>query len=280
MRPDHHVAARHFEALGTSCSLHGVGAAPSSMLEAELWVRELGSRLTRFSQTSELAMLNSSGGRWVHVSPDLEALLSGSLRAFELSGGLVNVAILPSMMATGYTRSFAVGPTAVALEEARPAPQLPRVLEVKPGLARLAPGAGLDLGGIAKGWMADRLSERLGGNSVVNLGGDLVAHGEGPDGTGWPIGMAGTTLMLRDQAAATSSLLRRRWGDGVHHLIDPRTGRPADTGLAEVSVVADTGAGAEVIAKTALLVGPRLAPAFCAAHALAWWLLPGGTHDD
>jgi thiamine biosynthesis lipoprotein len=68
-------------------------------------------------------------------------------------------------------------------------------------------------------------------------------------------------------------VLRRRWGD-VHHLIDPRTGLPSRSGLEEVSVVAGTGLQAEVIAKTALLAGPDLAPAICAAHALAWWLGP------
>jgi thiamine biosynthesis lipoprotein len=69
-----------------------------------------------------------------------------------------------------------------------------------------------------------------------------------------------------------------RRGGRLHHLIDPRTGLPAQTGLEEVSVVAASGFEAEVVAKTALLLGPDLAPAYCAAHAMAWWL--SGTHDD
>jgi FAD:protein FMN transferase len=83
--------------------------------------------------------------------------------------------------------------------------------------------------------------------------------------------VAGVTLLLRDQGAATSSVRRRRWGEH-HHLIDPRTGLPARTGLEEVSVVATNGVKAEVVAKAALLVGPELAPIYCAAHALAWCL--------
>jgi thiamine biosynthesis lipoprotein len=82
--------------------------------------------------------------------------------------------------------------------------------------------------------------------------------------------------MLRDQGAATSSVRRRRWGE-VHHLIDPRTGLPSNSALDEVSVVAASGFDAEVIAKTALLLGPELAPTYCASHALAWWL--GDRHD-
>jgi thiamine biosynthesis lipoprotein len=87
------------------------------------------------------------------------------------------------------------------------------------------------------------------------------------------VGFAGVTVLLRDQGAATSGVRRRRWGE-LHHLIDPRTGVPAKTGLEEVSVVAASGLEAEVVAKTALLVGPELAPVYCAAHALAWWLSP------
>ncbi|OLC04383.1 MAG: hypothetical protein AUI15_01040 [Actinobacteria bacterium 13_2_20CM_2_66_6] len=66
---------------------------------------------------------------------------------------------------------------------------------------------------------------------------------------------------------------RRRWAGDVHHVIDPRTGRPSDSGLVEVSVIAATAVDAEVIAKTALIAGPVVAPAFCAAHAEAWWWL-------
>jgi thiamine biosynthesis lipoprotein len=148
---------------------------------------------------------------------------------------------------------------------------LPDVLTVRGGRARLEPGCGIDLGGVAKGWMADRLCEQLGSNSLANLGGDLSASGGGPQDDGWPVGLGGVTLMLRDQGAATSSTRCRRWGE-VHHLIDPRTGLPSRTGIEEVSVVARTGFDAEVIAKTALLIGPDLAPAYCAGSALAWWL--------
>jgi thiamine biosynthesis lipoprotein len=273
MPPEARVSAHHFDALGTTCSLFGVGVSASPLQEGETWVRELGARLTRFSTASELVRLNSSAGRWMRVSAEMEEVLRESLRAFELSAGLVNAAVLESMMAIGYTRTLAEGPTATRLRDAHSAPRLPEVLEVRAGAARLSSCAGLDLGGIAKGWMADRLSERLGRNVLVNLGGDLRARGDGPEGSGWPVGIAGHTVLLQDHGAATSSVRRRRWGDGLHHLIDPRTGRPADTGLAEASVVAETAAAAEVIAKAAVLAGPELAPTLCATHAQAWWLL-------
>jgi thiamine biosynthesis lipoprotein len=269
------VEAHHFEALGTSCSLFGVGVTRTELLQGEFWVRALGMRVTRFSDRSELVLLNNAEGEWVHVSAEMEALLREALRAYELSAGLVNVAVLPSMLAIGYTRSLAAGASTPKLEAVRPAPPLDEVLSVRPGRARLQAGCGLDLGGIAKGWMADRLAARLGPNTLANLGGDLRAIGPGPRGDGWPVGFAGVTVMLRDQGAATSSVRRRRWGD-VHHLIDPRTGLPSQSGLEEVSVVAATGGDAEVVAKTALLLGPGLATSYCAAHAQAWWLSSSG----
>ena len=264
----------HFEALGTTCSLFAVGLSQDRLRDGESWVHEVGARLTRFSADSELSRLNAAHGFWAEVSADTEAVLRQALVAYETSYGLVNAAVLPSMRAIGYVQSMAAGPGAVMLDAATPVPPLTDVLEVEPGRARVRDGAGIDLGGIAKGWMADRLSEQLGDNVLANIGGDLRARGRGPAGEGWPVGFAGTTVLLRDQGAATSSIRKRRWGD-VHHLIDPRTGRPARTGLVEVSVVAETGFAAEVAAKTALLLGREIAPAYCAANALAWWLSDG-----
>jgi thiamine biosynthesis lipoprotein len=268
------VEAHHFEALGTNCSLFAVGLPRGRLLEGEFWVRRMGARLTRFSPDSELSRFNASPGRWTDISSELESLLGESLHAFDTSSGLVNVAVLPSLQAVGYTRPMSEGQPIATAMQPRPLPPLREVLALRPGAARLEPGAGIDLGGIAKGWMADRLLASLGQNALANLGGDLSATGVGLAGDGWPVGLGGATVLLRDQGAATSSVRRRRWSVEHHHLIDPRTGLPARTGLEEVSVVAANGVEAEVVAKTALLVGPEVAPAYCAAHALAWWLSP------
>lgn len=211
-------------------------------------------RLTRFDPHSELSRLNAAAGSWIEVGPELEALLRASLDAFVASGGLVHVGVLPALLAAGYTRDFAVGQTAPTGDVVI-APPLPDMLEVAPGRARLRRGTAIDLGGIAKGWLADRAVERIGGNCLANFAGDLRARGPGPEGDGWPVGFGTTTVLLRELGAATSGTNGRRWGPKLHHLIDPRTGRPADTDLVEVSVLAPTGLEAEVLAKTALLLG-------------------------
>lgn len=262
-------AELRFPALGGQCELFAAG--PGELADVRAWLSRMHDRLTRFSPDSELSRLNAAAGRWIEVSPELEALLRESLRAYERSGGLVHAGVLPALLATGYTRDYAAGPTASS-DEAIIAPPLPEMLEVDTHRARLRADTSIDLGGIAKGWLADRAVERIGPNALANLAGDLRARGAGPLGEGWPVGFATTTVLLRDIGAATSGTEGRRWGPRLHHLIDPRTGRPAETDLVEVSVLAPTGADAEVLAKTALLLGRSAGARFLDAHSLGSYL--------
>ncbi len=256
---------RAFTALGGDCELFRLGAGAGTLAEAEAWVHQMHDRFTRFSESSELSRFNAAAGQWTPVSNELAALLRESLRAYEVSDGLVHAATLPALLAAGYTRDFSLGSTA-------PAP-LPELLEVRDDSARLAPGAAIDLGGIAKGWFADRLAARLGANTLVNLCGDLYARGPGETGQGWPVGFGDRTVLLKDMAAATSGVTKRMWGPGLHHLIDPRTSRPAVTDLREVSVLASTAADAEIYSKVALLLGSEAAPKWLEGRALGWSLL-------
>jgi thiamine biosynthesis lipoprotein len=258
-----------FTALGGECELYGIDVGADALERAQAWIKRMHDRLSRFEPSSEVSRLNLSRGRWFEVSSELEALLRESLRAFELSEGLVNVAVLPALLAAGYTRDFAAGPTA-RVEPPR-IPPLPEVLHLRPGEARLGRGGAVDLGGIAKGWLADRLAERLGDNVLVNLCGDLFARGGGETGEGWPVGFGDKTLLLKDLGAATSGTTKRAWAGG-HHLIDPRTGLPARSDLTEVSVLASTATDAEIFAKVALLLGSRDAPKWLSDRSQGWSL--------
>ncbi len=278
-----------FEALGGTVELYAVGPA-EPLAATAAWVQGLHDRFTRFDPESELSRFNARAGEWVEVSPELEALLRAGLRAFEESDGLVNIAVLPALLAAGYDRTFDLIGAQQDLhhrsedlrvcderspspeKERVPTPALDSVLSLRDGSARLREGTAVDLGGLAKGWIADRAVERLGDNALVSCAGDLYARGPGDTGEGWPVGFADRTLLLRDMGAATSGTTKRRWGDGLHHLIDPRTGSPAATDLEEVSVLADTALDAEVLAKTALLLGPAGAEAFLEGRSKGWSL--------
>jgi len=269
------VQQRAFTALGGDCELFGIDLAADVLERGEAWVHQMHDRLTRFSDTSELSRFNAAAGAWVAVSDELEALLRESLRAYEVSEGLVHAATLPALLAAGYTRDFTLGGTPTTAAPPPPAP-LPELLEVRTGGAKLARGAAIDLGGIAKGWLADRLAAEMGANCVVNLCGDLYARGPGETGEGWPVGFGDTTVLLHDMGAATSGTTKRMWGPGLHHLIDPRTARPAVTDLTEVSALAKTATDAEIFAKVGLLLGATEAPAWLQGRALGWSLVENG----
>ncbi len=132
-------------------------------------------------------------------------------------------------------------------------------------------GTALDFGGIAKGLAADLVvADLLDGGAIgacVNIGGDLRVSGVAPHHGGWLIGvdqphgqsLAGC-LRVNDAGVATTSRMKRTWGPAspqLHDVIDPRTGRPAGTPVHSVTVVAEQGWQAEVLAKAAFLAGPK-----------------------
>lgn len=229
-------------------------------------------RLTRFDLSSELWQLNRSAGRPRQVSPLLFDAVEMAVSAASATQGLFDPTLLRVMEAIGYDRSF---------EQIRPdQPEAGLPAPFRPGsyahiqLNRfrrevyLPAGVQLDLGGIGKGWTVDRAADWLAGTGpfLINAGGDLYAYGAPPDQSGWSIGLVDpwqperdmTRLRVRQRAVATSTISRRRWQRGgrpMHHLIDPRTGQPAETDCVSVTVVAHRVALAEVYAKTALILG-------------------------
>jgi len=267
------LASRHFSALGSTCELLALGVGQAALERCEQRVREEEARFTRFVMDSELARLNAGDGRYVPVSPEMFAMLEAALWAYQESGGLVNAAILPALTAAGYDRPFRQGLTQPASTEPMHVPGLSEVL-ILDGTTRsiaLAPGAALDLGGIAKGALADLLIDELGEDALCNLGGDVRVRGNGPEGDGWHIGLCDrSAVAVRDGAVCTSGTTRRRWGQSMHHLIDPKTGMPVKTDLAEVSVVTDCALRGEAYAKCAMLLGASAGLAFLESHGVRY----------
>ena len=277
------LASRRFSALGSTCELLALGVGQATLERCEQRVREEEARFTRFVTDSELAQLNAGDGRYVPVSPEMFAMLEAALWAYQESGGLVNAAILPALTAAGYDRPFGQGLTHPGSTEPVHVPVLPEVL-ILDGITRsvaLAPGAALDLGGIAKGALADILIDELGDDAVCNLGGDVRMRGNGPDGDGWHIGLCDrSAVAVRDGAVCTSGTTRRRWGQSMHHLIDPKTGMPVKTDLAEVSVITDFALRGEVYAKCAMLLGASAGLAFLESRGVRYAVVPAAGNGD
>lgn len=239
---------------------------------------------SRFREDSEVSALarrapDADGRVRSTLSADLADLLAAADRACRLTGGIVDPCLGGDVIAAGYGR--APGRPAPAGTSARRGVRWSDVvLDAPRRRIDLRHGTLLDLGATAKARTADHLAERLcalcGGRGVlVNLGGDIRTAGLAPGG-GWVIdlpdavaGAPGSSVRLADGAIATSSTRLRAWGEaGAHHIIDPRTGIPARTPWAEVSVIAGTCADANTAATCAVVLGDR-AMEHLRAHGLA-----------
>lgn len=273
--------------MGTEISV----LAPLERIEqAEKAVRALfgewESVLSRFRPESELSRLNERAGRPTAVSSLLYDVVASALAAARITRGAFDPTILPDLVRLGYDRTFADLP-----DDASPARRLPFVggqwhgirLDSERRRILLPPGAALDVGGIAKGMAVDaaldRLERELGtGTALVDAGGDLAVRGLPPGQRSWQVAIEGTTrpVALGHGALATSGSSRRRWlQDGVerHHLIDPRTGEPAASGLRSVTVAAATCRQAEVGATAAFVLGAAEGAALIERHKLAGLLI-------
>jgi thiamine biosynthesis lipoprotein len=248
---------RRFDSMGTWVECL-VEAPPSPALRDALEAveREFGRlerMLSRFRPDSELSRVNRE--RFLDdPSDDLLELTGLALDARDRTGGRFDPTLHDALVAAGYDRTFD------ALTDGG-APAAPPTgggeVILRGRRIELGPGASLDLGGIAKGYAADRCVARLAafGPALVNAGGDLAVSGQRAGGP-WPVGVdlpAGTlTLALAGGGLATSGRDRRRWrrgGEERHHLIDPLTLRPAVGRPVSVTVAAASATEAEIRAK-------------------------------
>ena len=262
---------RHeFRAMGTDVRLMASAGQPGFARAARAVERVFEQeerRFSRFRANSELSIVNGSAGRWTEVSGGSAALVAFALEAAARTRGRFDPTVLPALVAAGYDRDFDEV-FAGARDALRPPTPCGRWREIRleGRRLRMPAGVGLDLGGVAKGWTVD-LAARAAIRrdlpwAVVNAGGDLRIEGEPPppgievtvDDPERPGAEAGR-LRLTSGALATSSVTRRAWGLGLHHLIDPATGRPSDGPVLQATVWAPSCAEAEIASKTALLEG-------------------------
>ena len=246
-------------------------------------------RFSRFEPTSEVSILNRTPGETVGVSPLMRRVLDAALQGARDTGGLVDATLGAEIERAGYASDFVQDgiPLSLALSQApprapagvHPAGSWRKILiDRRAGTVKRPSGMQLDLGGIAKGVFADELSALLAGFDAFALdcAGDIRLGGRAR--TEREVHVASPfddsrlhTFALAAGAVATSGIGKRSWltpeGRPAHHLLDPRTGRPAFTGVVQATALAGTAANAEVLAKAAILSGPERA---------ARWLARGG----
>jgi thiamine biosynthesis lipoprotein len=281
------VASR--AALGTTATMcvTDADALTDAWAVLELELDAIDRACSRFRDDSELARLNADAGRWSGVSDLLLLALETALGAAADTDGLVDPTIGRTLRLAGYDRPL---PLVLARDGERfrasfaPVPGW-KLVELDPPQrrVRIPKGIELDLGATAKALAADRAAavahELTGTGVLVSLGGDVSVAGPTPE-AGWPVRVAddhaaplvegGPVFAVAAGGLATSGTTVRRWKAGnvtLHHIIDPRTGRPAHTPWRTVTVAGGTCVKANVASTAAIVLGAE-APSWLVARGL------------
>jgi len=271
-----------FSCFGSECAVIVADTHPDRAEDAVVRARrrllEWHHQFSRFEPDSELSRLNADPRETVPVSPLMRRIVEVAIGAARMTRGLVDPTLGEQIQRAGY-RSHFEGPGVpleIALALAPPrAPAVPSpdaswrlfTADRRAGTLTRPLGLKLDAGGIAKGVFADELAVTLAGLGAFALdcAGDLRLGGSA--GTGREVHVASPfdgsilhTFALTHGGVATSGIGKRSWlnsdGQPAHHLLDPSTGRPAFTGIVQVTALAPTASGAEALSKAALLSGP------------------------
>lgn len=253
----------------TTCGRNAEAAVDAAMKE----VQRLDALLSAANPASEVSRLNEAGGG--AVSEDTAALLRLSLETWEETGGLFDCTVYPLVRLWGFpTQAYRV-PANAELAEVLPLVDSSR-LQFDGERLRLEPGQAVDFGGVGKGYAARRVMEIYREHGVrsgmVSLGGNVQVLGAKPDKTPWRIGVRDpdsggyfAVLSLENKAAVTSGGYERYFeadGRTYIHILDPRTGRPAESDLLSVTVVSEDGARADALSTALFLKGREDAASF------------------
>ena len=226
--------------------------------------------LSRTIEGSDVWRINHAKGEPVEVSDDTAAILRCAAGISKMSGGAFDISIAPASTLWDFTSGGAVLPDAEKLAEAAARVDYTQV-RLEGNTVTLPEGMMIDLGGIAKGYIADRvkayLEKRGIGHAILSFGGNIVAIGKKPDGTDWKVGIqdidkpTGAYMLVaanRGGSTVTSGIYERGFElDGVyyHHLLNPKTGWPEQNELASVTILSESSMEGDALATAAFILG-------------------------
>ena len=217
---------------------------------------------------SDIYRINHSGGEPVEVSQETAELLKRVSGYCRLSDGAFDITIYPVKELWNFTGESSVIPDAKALSDAAAKVDYTR-MAVKGTTVRLPEGMGIDLGAVAKGFIADRLAEYLRDSGVtsaiIDLGGNIYALGHKPDGTLWRAGIRkpfsdgeADVVETADSSVVTSGVYQRYFekdGKLYHHILRSSDGMPCETGLYSVTVISPSSEQCDALSTVCMLLG-------------------------
>ena len=266
-------ASANIFAMDTYMSITCYGArCEEALAAAEAEIVRLDALLSVGSEESEISRINTSGSGL--LSSDTAAMVETALSVWQDTDGAFDITIYPLMELWGFTTKDFQVPASDELQ-ALLALCGSEKLTYEDGTLTLAEGQGIDLGGIAKGYTSGRLMEIFAeyelDSALVSLGGNVHCYGSKPDGSLWRCGIQDPLnpedkssyigiVSISGKAVITSGAYERYFtdeatGQTYHHILDPETGYPADSGLISVSVVSDDGTLADALSTACYVMG-------------------------
>ena len=254
------------------------------IIDAEQEIRRLENLLSITLENSEISRLNAAAGKEaVEVSKDTWILLEAGKNFGAGTGGAFDIAISPVVKAWGFTEAEHHVPTQAELDALLPLTDPDDVILDKMTVFLQKEGMAVDLGGITKGYASDEVASMLKGKGVesafFSLGGNVYGIGTKPNGEKWEVALANPMdaddycglISIENQAVVTSGGYQRYFeanGKKYHHIIDPATGYPSESGLLSVTIICESGTEADVLSTALFVMGLE--------DALEYWQEYGG----
>lgn len=258
-----------FFAMDTVMTINAYGSKSESAVKAaQNEINRLDKLLSVQNKNSEIFKLNQS--KKMTVSEDTLTLITRSKEIYTLTDGAFDISCEPLIREWGFYSGLENKvPSQKAIETALEGVGAEHI-KIKDSTVTLDDNTSLDLGGIAKGYASHKAAEILKDNGVtsalMSLGGNVRAIGSKPDGESWSVAVTDPddnsksigTLKISDKAVVTSGGYQRYFeenGQTYHHIIDTKTGYPADSGLKSVTIVSDDDALADALSTALFVMG-------------------------
>ena len=254
------------------------------IIEAEQEIRRLENLLSVTLENSDVSKINAAAGKEaVEIEKDTMILLEAGKNLGVMTGGAFDIAISPLVKAWGFTEAEHHVPSQAELDALLPLTDSDDVVLDKMTAYLEKEGMAVDLGGITKGYASDKVASLLKGkgveSAIVSLGGNVFGIGTKPDGDKWEVALANPLdandycglISIEDKAVVTSGGYQRFFeenGKKYHHIIDPATGYPAESGLLSVTIISESGMEADVLSTALFVMGLE--------DALEYWQENGG----
>lgn len=279
---DENKIQREIYAMDTIMNLTIYGdQAGEVMDQAVALINRLDNLFSVTNPKSDIAKINSADGAVVEVSEETHDLIEKSLSISDETGGVFDISIYPLVKEWGFTTENYHIPSSADRKAALKKVDYTKIKLLSDNRIQIGNNMQIDLGAVAKGYLSQKLMELFKKNgitsAIVSLGGNVQTMGRKEDGSSFRVGLVDPsdgasiygTLDVQDQAVITSGIYQRYFtenGKQYHHIMDKRTGMPADNDLASVTVIAKDGAAADALATALYVMGEEKAIEYQKAH--------------